>query len=102
MACLQKRSAAECSPGLGALTMPTDSWRALKRRAEKLGGANYGDLPRLSIAQMLSYDSDRLKPVETPDGRRLYVVDGELHRPFEGMEKLDSDSGSSEDSEDDA
>lgn len=71
--------------------MPTESWRSLKRRAEKLGGGGYEDLPRLSIAQMLSYESDRLKQVETPDGRRLYMVDGKLHRPFEGMGKLDSD-----------
>lgn len=82
--------------------MPTDSWRALKRRAEKLGGANYGDLPRLSLAQALSYppDSDAIEEVETPDGRRLYLLDGQLYRPFGGMDKLDTDSGSSEDSED--
>lgn len=69
--------------------MPNHTKRDIERALSRMGALDYSDIPRMSIAQTLSYgpDSDAIEEVEGPDGRTFYLVNGELHRPFADIDK---------------
>lgn len=103
MARCEKRSSEIRTPGLGVLTrpcptdssMPNHTKRDIERALSRIGAPDYSDIPRMSIAQALSFppDSDAIEEVEGPDGRTLYLVNGELHRPFGDLDTDGEDDG---------